>query len=72
MRWHDGRRGPVASRRLGCLVPDAASPPTRTTLRLGVAGPVGTGKSSIIALVCRELAGELQLGVITNDIYTDE
>ncbi|HEY5882037.1 MAG TPA: urease accessory protein UreG, partial [Nakamurella sp.] len=46
--------------------------PTRTTLRLGVAGPVGTGKSSIIALVCRELAGELQLGVITNDIYTDE
>jgi urease accessory protein len=41
-------------------------------LRLGVAGPVGTGKSSLIALLCRELGDELGLGVITNDIYTDE
>lgn len=48
-----------------------APAPTRS-LRLGVAGPVGTGKSSLIALVCRELAHELALGVITNDIYTDE
>ena len=47
------------------------SPSTRS-LRLGIAGPVGTGKSSLIALICRELAGELDLGVITNDIYTDE
>jgi urease accessory protein len=42
------------------------------SLRLGIAGPVGTGKSSLIALICREMAGELSLGVITNDIYTDE
>src|SRR3954471_3175489 len=60
----------------GCSVPDTQSPSpaaaTRQTLRLGVAGPVGTGKSSLIALICRELAGELSLGVITNDIYTDE
>ncbi|NQX26505.1 urease accessory protein UreG [Microbacteriaceae bacterium VKM Ac-2854] len=42
------------------------------SLRLGVAGPVGTGKSSLIATVCRALADELRLGVITNDIYTDE
>jgi len=41
-------------------------------LRLGVAGPVGTGKSSLIALLCRELAGQLSIGVVTNDIYTDE
>ncbi len=41
-------------------------------LRLGVAGPVGTGKSSLIATLCRDLAGEFRLGVITNDIYTDE
>ncbi|TDW86540.1 urease accessory protein UreG [Kribbella sp. VKM Ac-2566] len=46
--------------------------PETRSFRLGVAGPVGTGKSSLIATVCRELAGELQLGVITNDIYTDE
>ena len=41
-------------------------------LRIGVAGPVGTGKSSLIACLCRELAGTLSLGVVTNDIYTDE
>jgi len=41
-------------------------------LRLGVCGPVGTGKSSLIALLCRELAGSLSLAVVTNDIYTDE
>ena len=45
--------------------------PTRS-LRLGVCGPVGTGKSSIIALLCRELAASLALAVVTNDIYTDE
>ncbi len=45
--------------------------PTRS-FRLGVAGPVGTGKSSLIALLCRELSADLQLGVVTNDIYTDE
>ena len=41
-------------------------------LRLGIAGPVGTGKSSLIATVCRNLAAELSIAVITNDIYTDE
>ncbi|HEY3559492.1 MAG TPA: urease accessory protein UreG [Kribbella sp.] len=46
--------------------------PETRSFRLGVAGPVGTGKSSLIATVCRELATELRLGVITNDIYTDE
>ncbi|NIK58456.1 urease accessory protein UreG [Kribbella shirazensis] len=46
--------------------------PETRSFRLGVAGPVGTGKSSLIATVCRELSAELQLGVITNDIYTDE
>ena len=44
----------------------------RRALRLGVAGPVGTGKSSLIALLCAELGGELSLAVVTNDIYTDE
>ncbi|MCD4524815.1 MULTISPECIES: urease accessory protein UreG [unclassified Nocardioides] len=41
-------------------------------LRLGVCGPVGTGKSSLIALLCRELSDRLSLAVVTNDIYTDE
>ncbi|MBE1877273.1 urease accessory protein UreG [Myceligenerans pegani] len=50
---------------------DAARPTSRA-LRLGVAGPVGVGKSSLIATICRALGAELRLGVITNDIYTDE
>lgn len=56
-------------------LPAGTAPPDPSTgraLRLGVAGPVGTGKSSLIALICRELSAELELGVITNDIYTDE
>jgi urease accessory protein len=47
-------------------------PDSTRSLRLGVCGPVGTGKSSLIATICRELASTLELAVITNDIYTDE
>ena len=42
------------------------------SLWLGVAGPVGTGKTSLIGLLCRRLDDEFSLAVITNDIYTDE
>ncbi|HEU4701707.1 MAG TPA: urease accessory protein UreG [Conexibacter sp.] len=45
--------------------------PTRA-LRVGVGGPVGTGKSSLVAALCRALAPSLSLGVVTNDIYTTE
>lgn len=50
----------------------ASAPPSPRALRLGVCGPVGTGKSSLIALLCRELSGLRSLAVVTNDIYTDE
>jgi urease accessory protein len=55
-------------------MPDATADHTRATrsFRLGIAGPVGTGKSSLIAMLCRELRDTYRLGVITNDIYTDE
>jgi urease accessory protein len=53
-------------------VPDSTRAPSLRALRLGVCGPVGTGKSSLIATICRELAGSLRLAVVTNDIYTDE
>lgn len=46
--------------------------PKTRALRLGVAGPVGTGKTSLIGLLCRALGDELSLAVVTNDIYTDE
>jgi urease accessory protein len=44
----------------------------KRALRLGIAGPVGTGKSSTIANICAALADKYRIGVITNDIYTDE
>ena len=53
-------------------MPETTRATCQRALRLGVAGPVGTGKCSLIALLCRELGAELALGVITNDIYTDE
>ena len=41
-------------------------------VRIGVGGPVGTGKTALVAALCRALAGELDLAVVTNDIYTEE
>jgi urease accessory protein len=41
-------------------------------LRVGIGGPVGSGKSSLIAALCRELRHEHRIGVVTNDIYTTE
>jgi urease accessory protein len=41
-------------------------------LRIGIGGPVGCGKSSLIAALCRELASSARIGVVTNDIYTTE
>lgn len=53
-------------------MPDHSHSRPHRALRLGVAGPVGTGKSTLIATLCRELSAELQMAVVTNDIYTDE
>ncbi|MGI8411439.1 MAG: urease accessory protein UreG [Solirubrobacteraceae bacterium] len=39
---------------------------------MGIAGPVGTGKSSLLVALCRTLAWTLRIGVVTNDIYTTE
>jgi len=41
-------------------------------LRLGIAGPVGSGKTSLVEALCRTLRDRLQLAVVTNDIYTQE
>ena len=41
-------------------------------LRVGIGGPVGAGKTSLTAALCRALAHRLSMAVITNDIYTRE
>ncbi|WUW43534.1 urease accessory protein UreG [Micromonospora rifamycinica] len=47
-------------------------PSTVRPLRVGIGGPVGSGKTALVAALCRAFAGELRLGVVTNDIYTTE
>ncbi len=41
-------------------------------LKIGVGGPVGSGKTALVEALCRRMHGPLQLAVITNDIYTRE
>ncbi|MFC4859478.1 urease accessory protein UreG [Actinophytocola glycyrrhizae] len=40
--------------------------------RLGIGGPVGSGKTALTAALCRALGGTVNLAVVTNDIYTTE
>ena len=41
-------------------------------LRVGIAGPVGSGKTAIIQRLCENLNDQLEIAVVTNDIYTQE
>lgn len=41
-------------------------------VKIGVAGPVGSGKTALIEALTRKMASEYSIGVITNDIYTRE
>ncbi|MBQ1096081.1 urease accessory protein UreG [Streptomyces sp. NPDC097107] len=44
----------------------------RRALRIGLGGPVGSGKTATVAALCRALREEWSLAVVTNDIYTRE
>ena len=44
----------------------------RNYIKIGIAGPVGSGKTALIERLTRRLAQEYSLAVITNDIYTKE
>ena len=41
-------------------------------LRVGIGGPVGAGKTSMTEALCKRLASDVSMAVITNDIYTKE
>ena len=41
-------------------------------LRLGVAGPVGSGKTALVDALCKYMRHEYEIAVVTNDIYTKE
>lgn len=41
-------------------------------LRIGVGGPVGSGKTALLEVLCKALRNKYQIAVVTNDIYTQE
>ena len=41
-------------------------------IKIGVAGPVGSGKTALIEKLTRKMSNDYSIGVITNDIYTKE
>jgi urease accessory protein len=52
---------------------DHPAPPREgRAFRIGIGGPVGSGKTALVAALCRVLRDEINLAVVTNDIYTTE
>ncbi len=41
-------------------------------LRVGVGGPVGSGKTALIEVLCKRMRDDFEIAVVTNDIYTKE
>lgn len=46
--------------------------PTKQTLRVGVGGPVGSGKTALLRALCSAMRETFSIAVVTNDIYTRE
>ena len=44
----------------------------RPVLRVGVGGPVGSGKTALLEALCKTLRNRYSIAVVTNDIYTQE
>jgi urease accessory protein len=51
---------------------DHRHPAPGAPLRVGIGGPVGTGKTELVGALCRALRDELSIVVVTNDIFTTE
>lgn len=45
---------------------------SKPTLRVGIGGPVGSGKTALTEALCKRLRGRYNMAVVTNDIYTYE
>jgi urease accessory protein len=41
-------------------------------VRLGIGGPVGSGKTALVDVLCKRMRNDYELGVVTNDIFTRE
>ncbi len=54
------------------LSPSVDAPPTGRPIRIGIGGPVGSGKTMLVMRLCQWLRHEFSIAVVTNDIYTRE
>ena len=54
------------------LLPNGSAPAHHGPLRVGIGGPVGSGKTALIEALCKHLRDFYDIYVITNDIYTKE
>ncbi len=70
---HDHREPSVSTDRLSAASTGGVTGRGgRRPLRIGIGGPVGSGKTALIAALCATLGRELSLAVVTNDIFTTE
>jgi urease accessory protein len=44
----------------------------KQVLRVGIGGPVGSGKTALVDALCKKMRDQFEIGVVTNDIYTKE
>ncbi|MBD9355492.1 urease accessory protein UreG [Methylomonas albis] len=44
----------------------------KQVLRVGIGGPVGSGKTALVDALCKKMRDDYEIGVVTNDIYTRE
>ena len=44
----------------------------RQVLRIGIGGPVGSGKTALVSALCKKMRSQYKIAVVTNDIYTKE
>jgi urease accessory protein len=51
---------------------DGHGTPSRGPLRVGVGGPVGSGKTALVERLCKKMRDDYDIAVVTNDIYTKE
>jgi urease accessory protein len=56
------------------IAPLTSAPPVtqKRAVRIGIGGPVGSGKTMLVLRLCQWLRGEYSIAVVTNDIYTRE
>lgn len=71
-RWGIAHHDDLMNDHMGQVGPARYAGTARKVYTIGVCGPVGSGKTAMVEMLCRALWPKLNMAVITNDIYTHE